>query len=350
MRQQEPFKQRRDLKGLPDGLYSDPFMLYSETREKSMPFAMAPTLKIKGSLSQLLKKSLYESLNPEMMERVAADLIPDYDLLKRTGFPPNIPMQGMTAASRIVDDIVGEDLFLHFIERLFLLDREGFMGRSYRVAGLREIFKFIGAEGFIWDAETNRFMEDPRIRRTQNWGRILPGEELRFSLLRVDVVTNSRIVKVHGESAARGAYDNLRGILARCSELRSGRVWSWEGDGALAAFLFGHSTTSSVLAGMALLHELFIYNRAYNRIGEPLRVRAAVHTGPIRYASDVGEILKQETCREVVESESRWTPADSLSISPAVAGTLDRVILDRFRPGPESGSRALVYAIGLGGA
>ncbi len=298
----------------------------------------------------MLKKSLYESLNAEMLERVAQDLIPDYDLRQRTGFPPNIPMQGQTAASRIVDDIVAEDLFLHFIERLVQLDREGFMGRSYRVAGLRELFKSIGGEGYIWDTETSHFMEDPRIRRTHNWGRLLQGEELRFSLLRVDVVKNSRIVKVHGETAARGAYEDLRGMLARCAERRSGRIWSWEGDGALAAFLFGHSTTSSVLAGMALLHELFIYNRAYNRMGESVSVRAAVHTGPIRYFSEVGEILKQETCREVIESESRWTPPDGLSISPAVAGTLDRVILDRFKPGPEALSRSLVYSIGLGSA
>jgi hypothetical protein len=304
-------------------------------------------VKPKGILVQMLKKSLNESLSPDMQERVARDVIEDYDLRSRTGFPPNIPMQGMTAASRIVDDVVAQDEFLHFVERLVILDREGFMGRVFRVPGLRDIFKLIGAEGYLWDAETGRFMEDPRIRRTRDWGRVVQGEELRFSLLRLDVVKNSRIVKVRGEDAARGAFDDLRVIFARCAERRSGRVWSWEGDGALAAFLFGHSTTASVLAGMALIHELFIYNRAYNRMGEPVRVRAAVHTGPIRYHPDVGEIIKQETCREVVESEQRWTPPDALSISPAVAGTLDRVLLDRFKPAADSGSRALVYSVEL---
>jgi hypothetical protein len=296
----------------------------------------------------MLKKSLYESLDADMLERMAQDVIPDYDLRKRTGFPPNIPMQGQTAALRIVDDVVAEDQFLHFVERLVRLDREGFMGRSYRIAGLREIIKSIGAEGYLWDLETGRFMEDPRIKRTQNWGRLVQGEELRFSLLRVDVVKNSRLVKIHGETAARELYDNLRGILARVVESRSGRIWSWEGDGALAAFLYGHSTTSSVLAGMALIHELYIYNRVHNRIGEPLRIRAAVHTGPIRYLTDVGEILKQETCREAAETESRWTPPDALSITPAVAGTLDRVILDRFRTTEESQSRTRVYSVETG--
>lgn len=305
-------------------------------------------MKVRSAHSQLLKKCLSESLNADMLERMAEDVIPDYDLRARTGFPPNIPMQGQTAASRIVDDVVEEGLFLHFVERLVRLDREGFMGRSYRIAGLRELFKSIGAEGYIWDSETDRFMEDSRIRRTQNWGRVVQGEELRFSLLRVDIVKNSALVKVHGEAAARGAYDDLRSILSRAVERRSGRIWSFEGDGALGAFLFGHSTTLSVLAGMALVHELFIYNRAYNRIGEPLRIRAAIHTGPLRYLPDVGEMLKQETCLEVAEAEERWTPPDALSITPAVAGTLDRVILDRFEPAAEPGSRNLVYSMGLG--
>jgi hypothetical protein len=296
----------------------------------------------------MLKKCLIESLNADMQERMAQDVIEGYDLRARTGFPPNIPMQGQTAASRIVDDVVQEGLFLHFVERLARLDREGFMGRSYRIGGMRELFKQIGAEGYLWDPETSRFMEDPRIRRTPNWGRLAPGEELRFSLLRVDVVKNSRLVKVHGETAARGAYDDLRAILARVVERRAGRIWSTEGDGALAAFMFGHSATQSVLAGMALVHELYVYNRVYNKIGEPLRVRAAVHTGPLRYRADVAEMIKQETCQEVLEAESKWTPPEGLAITRAVAGTLDRVILDRFTSAAEAGNRALVYSVSLG--
>jgi hypothetical protein len=72
-----------------------------------------------------------------------------------------------------------------------------------------------------------------------------------------------------------------------------------------------------------------------------------VHTGPLRYCNEIGEILKQETCLEVVEAESHWTPPDGLSITPAVAGTLDRVILDRFKESSEQGSRVRLYSMGL---
>jgi hypothetical protein len=307
----------------------------------------------RGALATTMKKSLHESLNTtDMLERVARDVFAnDYDLHERTGFPPSVAVPGQVAIDCIVDDAVSKGRFLHLAERLIRLDSEGFMGRPYRITGLREVFKGISAEGYVWDEATCHFMEDPRIRRTPSWGRLLPNEEHRFSLLRVDVVRNSQLVRTHGEAAARDAYDDLRSILARCVELRSGRIWSWEGDGALAAFLFGHSTTSAVLSGMALLHELFLYDRIYNSLGEPLRVRAAVHTGPIRYFPEVGEIAKQETVLEAMEAESRWTPPGTLSITPAVAPTLDRVILDRFRPDDKAeSSRLLVYEVRLGTA
>jgi hypothetical protein len=297
------------------------------------------------------KKILSESLTPDMLARVARDVMAeDYDLRGRASVPRNFPLSGQVAASALVDDAVAEGRFLHLAERLARLDHEGFMGRAWRITNLREIFRGIEAEGYLWDEDSEHFMEDPRIRRTPNWGRLVEGEENRFSLLRVDVVRNSQLVRTHGEAAARDAYDDLRVILARCVEHRSGRIWSWEGDGALAAFLFGHSTTGAVLAGMALLHELFMYDRVQNNLGEPLRVRAAVHTGPVRWHPDVGEIARQETVLEIMEAEARWTPPSCLSVTPAVAPTLDRVILDRFHPGPGEASRLLVYEVRLGPA
>ena len=305
--------------------------------------------KVRSNLALAAKKSLSESLTPDMLARVAWDVIsPSYDIRARAAIPPSFPISSQLAAGIVVDDAINEGRFLHLAERLARLDQEGFMGRAWRIANLREMFKGIEAEGYLWDADTEHFMEDPRTRRTANWGRLVEGEENRFSLLRVDVVRNSRLVHEHGEAMARDAFDDLRIILTRCVEHRAGRIWSWEGDGALAAFLFGHSTTGAVLAGMSLLHELFLYDRIHNNLGEPLLVRAAVHTGPVRWHAQMGGIAKQETVLEAMEAEGRWTPPGCLSVTPAVAPTLDRVILDRFRPGPGDASRLLVYEVRMG--
>ncbi|MBL8967344.1 MAG: hypothetical protein JNG85_10055 [Spirochaetaceae bacterium] len=304
-------------------------------------------MKVKSNLSIATKRCLHESLAPEIFARIAKEVLPGYDLPARTGFPATVPVPGQLAAARFVDDVIAEDRFLILIERLARLDREGFMGRPHRVDGLQSIMRSVAVEGYVWDETTELFMEDSRIRRTPDWGRLLEGEERRFTLLRADVVKNSRLVRVHGEAAARGAFEDLRNIFARCVEHRQGRVWRWEGDGALAAFLFGHSTTSAVLAGISLLNELFLYDRMHNSLGEPLKIRAAVHTGPLRYSNDIGVLCKQETIMEVADAEANQTPVGALSMTPAVAATLDRVLLDRFHPAAESGSRLLVYEIKL---
>ncbi|HOX49813.1 MAG TPA: hypothetical protein P5165_04110 [Spirochaetia bacterium] len=305
-------------------------------------------MKVKTPLAIAAKKCLHESLPPEMISRLALEVVPGYDLSSKTGFPATMPVPAQLAVSHLVDDVIAKGRFLVLAERLAALDREGFMGRAYRITGLREVFRGIFAEGYLWDEETQLFMEDPKTRRTPDWGRLLEGEEHRFSFLRIDIVKNSRLVHIHGETAAREAYDDLRNIFARVVELRGGRVWRWEGDGALAAFLFGHSTTSAVLAGMALLHELFLYDRLHNSLGEPLRVRAAVHTGPLRYSPEIGDVLKQETVQEVLDAEGHWTPPGALTITPAVAPTLDRVILGRFKPSLDPSSRLLAYEVRIG--
>ncbi len=308
-------------------------------------------MKVRSNLAQITKKSLCEAINLDMMTRVARDVFPSYDLRERSGFPSTVPLSPQLAAHHIVSDAVLENRFLHLVERMIQLDREGYMGRRYPVPFLAEIVKLIRAEGFLWDEDTDLFMEDPRVRRTPNWGRVLDNEEFRFAVLRLDVANNSRMVLAHGEEPMRGAMDDLRQIVSRCVEVRTGRVWQWEGDGSLAGFLFGPRTIGAVLAGMAILHELFLYNRLHNRLGEPLRIRAAVHTGTLRYQADPGELVKQETVQEAVEIESEMTPVGSLVITPAVAPTLDRVILDRFRPISHApNNRLLSYEVSVEGA
>lgn len=307
-------------------------------------------MKVRLALVSAVKKAIFEALATDMLTRLAHEVFPDYDLRARTGLPATLPIPPQMAVDRIVDDALAADRFLMLIEHLALLDHEGFRGRAYRVQGLREIVRGICAEGYVWDEDTARFMEDSRIRKTRNWGRLLEGEESRFALLRIDIVKSSLMVQEHGEAAARAAYDDLRSIFSRCVEIRSGRVWGLEGDGALAAFHFGHPTTRAVLAGMALLHELFLYNRIGNLLGQDLVVRAAVHTGPLRYSDSIAEIARQETVREIREVESKLTPAGSLAITPAVDPTLDRVIRDRFRPGSGESARLQFYEVRVGAA
>lgn len=293
----------------------------------------------------MAKTALGDSLPADMTGRIAKDVMGAYDLQARTGFRESIPISGQIAASTVVEDVVAAGRFLHLVERMALLDREGYMGRIYRIPALRDIFRAVQAEGYVWDESTRHFMENPTIRRSANWGRLLEGEEYRFSLLRLDVVKNSRIVRKHGEDAARAAYAELRDRFTKIVEQRYGRVWRWEGDGGLAAFHYGQGTSAAALSGIAFLHELFLFNRTDNILGEPVSVRIAAHAGPLQYRFSAADIVKQETAREIVELESKKTPADTLCLSDPLSRSLDRVILDLFRDDYADGTPVHLYRV-----
>jgi len=287
-------------------------------------------MKVKTGLQRLTCKILYESLSMEMIVRIARIVIPGYDIHSQSGIPENIPITAQTAAEQVVKDIIAAGRYLQLIELLIKIDTSGYMGREYPLLYMRELIKTILAEGYSYDSVTGLFMENAQTQISSNWGRLVPGDEFQLALLRLDIVQNSILVRRHEKRAVEDAYGNLRNIVSQAVLPRMGRLWFWEGDGCLAAFVFGKKERSAVLAGMEILHNLFFYNRLSNTLGSPLRVRLAVHGGPVKYAEDPVELKKNETLREIVEIESNYGQPDTLLVSSNIFLSIDRVIQDRF--------------------
>jgi hypothetical protein len=287
-------------------------------------------MKVKTGLHRLTCKILYESLSMEMIVRLARIVIPGYDIHRQSGIPENIPITAQTAAEQVVKDIIMAGRYLQLIELLIKIDTSGYMGREYPLLYMRDLIKTILAEGYSYDSVTGLFMENAQNQISANWGRLVPGDEFQLALLRLDIVQNSELVRRHEKKAVEATYGDLRTIVSQAVLPRMGRLWFWEGDGCLAAFVFGKKERSAVLAGMEILHNLFFYNRLLNTLGSPLRVRLAVHGGPVKFAEDPMELKKNETIREIAEIESQYGKPDALIVSSNVFISVDRVIQERF--------------------
>ncbi len=277
-------------------------------------------------------KTLYRSLGMEMALRMARSLIEGYNISQRMGFPPSVPVPAQDAVNRMVLDLFEEGLFLELVEWLVRADRQGFMGKRYPIVGIEEIIQGMELEGYLLDPESGLFYEDPRRHRTPGWGRLKPGEEYSITLLRLDIVLNSRLVRGNDRGDIERAYDSLRDMVRRIVEKRRGRVWLWEGDGGMAAFHYGHPNMSAVLCGMEILNELLVYNMTANPLNRDMQIRAAAHAGFIRYTEDLSELQRSEIVKETVEIESGWTRPDSLSVSASIAPHVDGIIKDCLLP------------------
>ncbi len=300
---------------------------------------------LKPSFVKLAERSLCESFGSDMLLRLAREFFPRYDVHERMGLSHQLAVQPLDAGHRILQDIIEADRFIDLVERLIEIDRNGFMGKAYPVVRLGDFVRTVVEDGFDFDAGSCTFYENQSVRATPTWGRLHVGEERSLAVYRMDIAGNSAIVRDKGAKAASRAFEALAEIVSVEIEKRRGRIWLREGDGIVAAFLFGHPATAAVLAGMAILNDLVIWNRFDNALGVPLRIRSAVHVGPLAYYEARDLILKEETVREAIELEAKKTPIGALGISPAALPTIDRVLADRFVENPKSEGRSIRHYV-----
>jgi class 3 adenylate cyclase len=293
--------------------------------------------KSEGFSGRYCRKCLYSSLSVHDMIRFVRMVSPDYDINKRSGYPTGVPIPAHDAANRIVMDMIRKGLYVDFVEHLIRIDSEGFMGRSYDLRGLDDVIGGIIEHGYSYDKTTGQFMENQQERISQNWGRLKGGDERQMTVLRLDIAGNSALVKNNPRNSIEKAYKDMRDIVANAVVSRLGRLWSWEGDGALAAFMFGSKDKLAIFAGMEILHELFLYNRLGSRLSSPIKLRIGINAGPVLYSHNMTDCLKGDTIKKAVELESKTEP-NSLAISRNLFMSLGQAVLNIFSEEKNSGS------------
>lgn len=294
------------------------------------------TVRVSTKLINLSVKALSQSMTPKIMVSLARELIPNYDIFQRTGIPGSVAIPNVTAAKQIVQDMIARESFLDFILLLVKTSEYGYMGRRYAIPYLKSLINGVIDMGFIYDNANDMFVENPNLRRTRNWGTLKTGKTYTVAFLRIDIVGSSGIVRSHNEKTVHQCYDDLRRIVQLSIEKRNGRIWGWDGDGGLAAFFYGNKNQSAVLAGMEILHEIFLYNYSRNPLSDPLKVRLAVHNGPFTYSPSEEDLKNSDTVKKVEDIEHSLSPPMGLALSEAVQVMLDHSIIIQLSEKKES--------------
>jgi len=282
-----------------------------------------------------------------MMISFAKQVNPQYDFYSRSGFREGLPVPNDSASERIVEDMIIDGYYVDFVEAMIRLETEGYMGRHYTLTGLNNVIAGLMQEGYSYDEVSGQFFENQEERISSNWGRLLDGDERKMAMLRLDIAGNSTLVKNNPKDKIDEAYNDLREIVSEAVTRRLGRLWSWEGDGALAAFLFGSIEEMAIYAGMEILHELYFYNRLCNPLDNPINVRMGAHIGQVRYSENEMERQKSEAVKHAISLEA-MAPSNGLSISYTLYFNLDQVTLTLFSNEKSGrGSKYRVYSMGV---
>jgi len=290
-----------------------------------------------AALESLVVRSLSHSLSVDLMIKIAKKIIPDYDIHERSGFPPNIPIPRVDAARQIFGDIQRAGSLLKLAETLIDMHYNGQMGRPIRVQFLDRIIAEVEAQGYRYSTADRVFVEAASREKTMGWGTLQEDRTYEFALLRADIVGNAKLVRMYDRDDVNTAFDKTRELVRNAVEKRNGRIWSWEGDGGLAAFYFEGKNIQATLCGMEIIHELFLFNLLQSPLPESLSVRLAVHAGPCKLLSS-GKDSGSETIRRVEEIESKLTKPDSLMVSVGIYTDLGGKLSQFFTqvPGTEN--------------
>ena len=286
-------------------------------------------MKIKNVNASYCRKCLQLSLPVIMMIRFAKLVNPNYNIYKRTGLKEGMPISNQNAAQQIVADMIQDGYFVDFVETLIQIDAKGYIGTKYSLRGLDDVVDGLLDEGYSYDKVRGEFFENQRERISPNWGRLNEGDERKMTVLRLDIASNSELVKNNPRPQIEKAYNDIRNIVYRSVTSRLGRLWAWEGDGALSAFLFGPMEQMAVFAGMEILHELFFYNRLRNPLDSPINVRLGGHIGQVRYSDSELERLKNDTIKQAIALEET-AASNTLCVSYNLYITMDSNILNLF--------------------
>ncbi|MCL2801031.1 MAG: hypothetical protein FWD28_04655 [Treponema sp.] len=283
------------------------------------------------------------------MNRFAKMTNPGYDLQKSFGFSKGHPIGPHEAADRIVADMVADGYYIDFIETLIKVDEKGYMGHKYNFRGLDDVVGDVLQAGFSYDKATGQFFEDQSQQITRNWGRLVEGDERQMAILRLDVVGNTAIVKSNPKQLIDKTYGDLRKIVTNAVVSRLGRLWTWEGDGALAVFMLGDYSRMAIFAGIEIISEMFIFNKMDNPLNSAIKLRIAVNSGHLTYSESETQYTKADTVKKAILLESKAAVPNSLVVSESLAMSQDQSLLNVFSDSkivPNSTEKYRIYQVG----
>jgi len=276
------------------------------------------------------RKCLVQSLSVDQMNRFAKLTNPDYDLYNKYGFAKGRPVGIHDAASRIVNDMIQNGFYIDFVETLIKVDSKGYMGHKFAFRGLDDVIGDVLQAGYSYDETSGIFFEDQSQQITNNWGRLKEGDERQVAVMRLDIAGNSLLVKNNSKQLIDKAYEDLRSIVTDAVISRYGRLWIWEGDGALGVFMPGDYSRHAVFAGMEILNKMFLYNKTDNKLKSGINLRIAVHSGEISFSDNETKILKADTVKTTINLESKAAVPNTMVISESLALSQDQSLLDIF--------------------
>ncbi|MGA2477608.1 MAG: hypothetical protein ABSG63_02525 [Spirochaetia bacterium] len=176
----------------------------------------------------------------------------------------------------------------------------------------------LSRSGQYYDFSKRKFFDVEDARGLLNWGALRDGREYPVAIASLDICSNSEMVKKYSAKVMEKVYYRLWEFLKEKLDYWEGRIWSWAGDGGIAAFRGEQSVPRAVSCCMEILAALPVFNMQPEKpIKDEICLRIALDFGRLKFFSDTGRIVS-DVINYAAHLEKKGTRPSSLSVSDTI--------------------------------
>lgn len=280
------------------------------------------------SLKNLLIETISSNISTKEIDEIGKMLQKGFDVNALSGKPANVTITPRMSATILTDMMEEKKKTADLIKLIAELDNNMILGRTLSINGLEHFLQQLTMAGFVYDFRKRKVLplkEDPR--ELPNWGALKDGKKYELTVMSLDIVSNSELVKKHGVKVMKKVYTNLWTFLRHHLSHYDGRIWSWAGDGGILAFVFkGHRERAATFA-FQVQRTISLFNMdAQNPIEDAIELRIGIHAGKLIYHDDTGQIVS-----EVINLAAHLEKRQALPGSVSLTGEVYEGLSPRYR-------------------
>ncbi len=269
-----------------------------------------------NKLRKIVKDVLILSCNTEQIAYLGREADPKFDLKQVSGFGNHVVIPKQVAADTIISYFETESQILHFIAILYSYEGKGISGGIVVLKDKHKLDKFLEENNLKYDSTLKKFIILQRVKKTVDWGFLESYEEYKLAFLNLDIVGSSILINTNVKMDIEATLTHFKNFIWEKTEKFNGRIWRWEGDGGLLAFLDEKGVSDAIRTGIEILYSLPIFNFTKNflRWESQISIRIGIHFGRATFLENVS-LIESEDINIVKQLEHSLGLSNSILIT-----------------------------------
>lgn len=283
------------------------------------------------SLLNETSEILAKNFTSEEIESLGKIIFSKYDGHKAAGIKNHITMSSRKSANALVQFLNEGKKTFQLIKLIIEMDNSSLNGKAKSIEGLEAYLNKLIKSDIYYDFKKRKLHHSKKeTQNIINWGILKEGKTYNITVMSLDIVGNSKLVKKHGTKTMEKVYFRLRSFVEQKVLDYDGRIWNFAGDGGLIAFTSKDHVVRSVLCSLDIRAALSVFNINPDiPIKDSIILRLALDTGKVKFSFDTGHIVS-DIINYAAHLEKMGTLPGEISISENIKKELPSKIVKIF--------------------